>query len=79
MNCTETEWNFNGKNEHLRDRVYLRNTHHQGSYFEREEKAGLKIKIGGTSSLGEVRLWECVRGRWRGSRGVKEGEKLITK
>lgn len=47
--------------------------------MERDEKTGLKIKIGGTSSLGEVRLWECVRGRWRGSKRVKEGEKLIAK
>lgn len=44
-----------------------------------KKKRGLKLKIGGTSSLHEVRLWECVRGRWRGSKRVKEGEKLITK
>lgn len=48
----QTQWDFNVKNEHLEDRVYLRNMHHQGSYLEREEKTRLKIKIAGTSSLG---------------------------
>lgn len=72
MKHTQAQWDFNGENVHLRNPMYLRNTHNRGELLGQRRKDRAENEIGGTSSLDEVRFWECARRRWRGSRRVKE-------